>query len=105
VSRINPSDLQSQITAGTAPVILDVRSKKEYEGGHVPGALLVPFSKVKATMPALNIPAGTPLVVYCGHGPRAYMAAAALRRLGYTQITYLAGHMSRWSREGRPTER
>jgi rhodanese-related sulfurtransferase len=55
-------------------------------------------------MPTLPIEPGTPLVVYCGHGPRAYMAGSALRRLGFTQITYLAGHMTRWIKEGRKTE-
>jgi rhodanese-related sulfurtransferase len=105
MATISPADLQAQIESGHPPVILDVRSKKEYDTGHVPGALLVPFSRVRATMPALSIEPGTPLVVYCGHGPRAYMAAAALRRLGFTRITYLAGHMSRWIREGRAIER
>ena len=104
MASIEPDELLSQIEAGCAPVILDVRSKKEYESGHVPGALLVPFWQVKSTMPQLSITPGTPLVVYCGHGPRAYMAGSALRRLGFTDITYLAGHITRWLKEGRPTE-
>ena len=103
-SSIDPADLQSQIDAGRAPVILDVRSKKEYDSGHVPGALFVPFWQVKSTMPTLRIPPGAPLVVYCQHGPRAYMAGSALRRLGFTRITYLTGHMHRWLKEGRRTE-
>ena len=103
MASIDPAELQALIEAGQPPAILDVRSEKEYERGHVPGARLVPFTRVKATLPTLNIPPDTPLVVYCGHGPRAYMAGAALRRLGFRQITYLKGHMSRWLREKRPT--
>jgi rhodanese-related sulfurtransferase len=105
MASIDPVDLQSLIESGTAPVILDVRSKQEYDSGHVPGALFVPFWQVKSTLPKLGLTPGTPLVVYCGHGPRAYMAGSALRRLGFTKITYLAGHMSRWVSEGRPTRR
>ena len=104
MATIDPSDLQSQIESGHPPVILDVRSKKEYDSGHVPGALSVPFWRVKTTARTLPITPDKPLVVYCQHGPRAYIAGSALRRLGFTQITYLAGHMHRWLKDGRPTE-
>lgn len=96
---ITPADLLEQIDRGTAPVILDVRSKTEYDDGHVPGALHVPFLQVSAASSRLPADRRTPLVVYCGHGPRAWMAGAALRRLGFTNVEYLQGHMTRWRRE------
>ena len=82
-----------------------MRSKAEYDAGHVPGAVHAPFWQVSAHANVLPEDRDTPLVVYCGHGPRAYMAGAALRRLGFTNITYLAGHMTRWKREGLREER
>ena len=98
-SAIEPVDLQSQIESGHPPVILDVRSKKEYDSGHVPGALLVPFWRVKSTMPTLPIQPGAPLVVLLrARSAGLHGRGSALRRLGYTRITYLAGHMSRWRR-------
>ncbi|MGE0702472.1 MAG: rhodanese-like domain-containing protein [Vicinamibacterales bacterium] len=102
---ITPRELFDRIESGQAPVILDVRSKAEYDGGHVPGAIHVPFWQVSSTMPGLDIAPGSPLVVYCGHGPRAYMAGSALRRLGFNDITYMTGHMSRWRQEQLPEER
>ncbi|PYR23480.1 MAG: hypothetical protein DMF94_01260 [Acidobacteria bacterium] len=35
--------LLAEIEAGTAPAILDVRSRMEFAHGHVPGALHIPF--------------------------------------------------------------
>jgi rhodanese-related sulfurtransferase len=102
---LEPRVLLAEIERGAAPVILDVRSRAEYESGHVPGALHVPFWLVRSTIPRLHLRPDTPLVVYCGHGPRAYMAGAALRRLGFHTIAYLAGHMTRWTREGLREER
>jgi rhodanese-related sulfurtransferase len=81
-----------------------VRSRAEYAAAHVPGALHLPFWQVKSGAPSLALKVDQPVVVYCGHGPRAYLAGAALRRLGFLSITYLAGHMARWTREGLPTE-
>ena len=40
------------------------------------------------------------LVVYCGHGPRAWIAARALRRRGFADVRYLKGHMAAWRRAG-----
>ena len=102
---IPPDDLLAQIDAGKAPVILDVRSKAEFDAGHVPGAVHVPFWQVAKSKEVLPSDTNEPLVVYCGHGPRAYMAGAALRRLGFSRISYLAGHMTRWRRERRREER
>ena len=41
--RVTPQALLAAIDAGTAPVIVDVRTRREYEAGHVPGAIHVPF--------------------------------------------------------------
>jgi outer membrane protein assembly factor BamB len=93
-SSISPDELAKRIADGTAPVILDVRSKREFDQGHVPGAVHVPFWQVGRHWRQLE--RESPLVVYCGHGPRAYMAGAALKRRGFDKIIYLAGHMKKW---------
>ena len=98
-------DLLARMRAGTAPVILDVRSAREFAGGHLPGAVHIPFWRVSARV--AEVPAGRDeeLVVYCGHGPRALMAGRALRRRGFTRVAFLDGHFSTWRRDGRPEER
>ena len=93
-SSIQPDELAKRIADGTAPVVLDVRSKREFDQGHVPGAVHVPFWQVGRHWRQLQREA--PVVVYCGHGPRAYMAGAALKRRGFGNIIYLAGHMKKW---------
>jgi rhodanese-related sulfurtransferase len=103
-SRVAPAALLSSIDAGTPPVIVDVRTRGEYEAGHVPGALHVPFYTLLVSRDRLpaspeQAPA-LPIVVYCQHGPRAGVAWAALRLAGYTNVRYLDGHMAGWSAAG-----
>ncbi len=93
-----------QILDGTAPVIVDVRSAMEYGEGHVPGAMHVPFWQVGWNWRKLASVRDSPIVVYCGHGPRAYVAGAALRRRGFSRIVYLAGHMKHWKEMKLPLE-
>ncbi len=101
---MTPSELLERIDSGQPPVILDVRSGWEYEKGHVPGAIHLPF--YSAYFRRGEIPAGhdEPLVVYCEHGPRAGVAAFALRQAGFKKVIYLQGHMSRWRKDGLPIE-
>jgi rhodanese-related sulfurtransferase len=53
------------------------------------------------------VPAKTaqPVVVYCGHGPRAWMVGAALRCRGHGRVIYLRGHMAGWRKAGLREER
>jgi phage shock protein E len=97
--------LMDQIKAGTPPVILDVRSRWEFLNGHVPGAIHVPFWKVSSESLKLSVFRDRPIVVYCGHGPRAFIAGAALRRRGFRNIVYLTGHMKNWRELKLPTEK
>jgi rhodanese-related sulfurtransferase len=49
--------------------------------------------------------AGDEIILYCGHGPRAHLAATALRRGGRTRIVYLSGHWAGWQAAGLREER
>lgn len=104
VSHISNTELLKQIEAGQAPAIIDVRSTWEYNKGHVPGAVHIPFWSVSFKRDALP---GTPdgsVVLYCEHGPRAGIARFALRNAQYNKIYYLRGHMAQWRKDGLPVE-
>jgi hydroxyacylglutathione hydrolase len=98
---MSPADLVARIEAGTAPVVVDVRSTAEFAAGHVPGAVHLPVWRclLGGRPPAA---AGGPVVVYCGLGPRAQMAAAFLRWRGVSGIVELDGHWAAWQAAGLP---
>jgi rhodanese-related sulfurtransferase len=102
---IGSDELGARIAGGERPRILDVRSEAEFAAGHVPGAVNIPFNKVPFLGDAVPGTADDELIVYCGHGPRAYIAAAALRHAGRGRIAYLDGHWAAWQRAGLPVER
>ena len=102
---ISPDALLERIHLGDPPVVLDVRSAREFAAGHVPGALNVPFTRLLAGVDAVPAKIAQPVVVYCGHGPRAWMAGAALRRRGHGRVIYLRGHMAGWRKAGLREER
>ncbi len=98
VASITATDLRTCIEEGRAPAILDVRSESEFAAGHVPGAVNIPFQKVGSRIDEVRARSDERIVVYCGHGPRAWIAARALRAHGFSDVIYLKGHWSAWNR-------
>jgi len=101
---ITASELSERIDAGTAPVILDVRSPAEFAAGHIPGAMNVPHDEVAARITSLGIAPDQELVVHCQSGKRAAMAEEALGGLGFTNLRDLEGHWQGWQGAGLPSE-
>jgi hydroxyacylglutathione hydrolase len=103
--QISPDALLELVERREAPVILDVRTPAEFAAGHVPGARNLPFTDILAGAVPDGVEPAEPVVIYCGHGPRAWMAGLALRWRGYQNLTYLRGHMAAWRRAGLREER
>ncbi len=87
--------------------ILSVRQAKDYDAGHIQGAMLIPFAKGMQEQFS-EIPTDKPVVVYCYTGQTASQTMAVLRMLGYEAYN-LAGGMgsadngSGWLGAGLPT--
>lgn len=72
-------------TAGTAPLILDVRSPGEYAAGHVDGSINLPLAQLAQQAQALLPDRNAPVIVCCLSGARSGIAVQWLRGQGYTQ--------------------
>jgi rhodanese-related sulfurtransferase len=103
--RVSAEELYASIRLGTAPTIVDVRTASEYDAGHVPGAVRVPFYSAWRDSPSLPSSKTELIVVYCAHGPRAGVAKFGLWVAGYEDVRYLDGHMAGWKRRDLPLER
>jgi phage shock protein E len=101
---IAPKDLLEQIAAQTTPTLLDVRSAREYNEGHIPGAINIEFRQLPQRLNELPLAKRKPIVVYCETGVRAAIANTTLRTVGYTPIRQLTGHMKAWRAKGLPIE-
>jgi len=103
-SSISAAALAQRIEAGTAPLILDVRSPEEYSAGHIPGSVNVPHDQLAERLAELDVSPSEEIVVHCQSGRRAGIAEGVLSDAGYTRVRDLDGHMSGWRQAGLPTE-
>ena len=101
---IRPAELAERIEAGSAPTILDVRTRDEYADAHIPGAINIPVDELADRLPELDAAHGDEVVVHCRSGRRAMLAEQILSEAGYTRLLDLEGHMQAWTQGGYPTE-
>ncbi|MDJ0799185.1 MAG: rhodanese-like domain-containing protein [Calothrix sp. MO_167.B12] len=104
ISRISQSELLTEIQAKQPPVILDVRTKKEYDGGHIPGAINIDFKQLKQRINEIDRLKNSTVVVYCERGIRAKIAQATLYQAGFQSILHLEGDISAWRSKSLPLE-
>jgi rhodanese-related sulfurtransferase len=102
---ISPEKLLERIDAGHGPTVIDVRAHDEFASGHVPQAIHFPFMQARNRKAVVPASPDEEIVLYCEHGPRAWIAGSMLRRRGFTRITYLTGHMHAWKKRGLRQER
>jgi rhodanese-related sulfurtransferase len=77
-------------------VLLDVRSKDEYDEGHVAGAINISHNAIKDNLALLAQYKTKKVVVYCRSGRRAAFAENILAENGFTNLHHLTGDMNGW---------
>jgi rhodanese-related sulfurtransferase/glyoxylase-like metal-dependent hydrolase (beta-lactamase superfamily II) len=100
VERIDVPALHER--AGAAQ-ILDVRERSEWDEGHIPDSVHVPYHDIRGLPEALD-PAA-PIAVICSSGQRSAVAASLLLRHGAEQVLHVAdGGVGTWQQHGWPIE-
>jgi glyoxylase-like metal-dependent hydrolase (beta-lactamase superfamily II)/rhodanese-related sulfurtransferase len=83
--------------------ILDVREADEWEAGHIPGSVFVPYHDIHA-LP--DIDPERPVAVICASGQRAAVGASLVQRFGASEVLHVVdGGVGTWGRAGYPIQR
>ena len=88
---ITAEDAKARMDSGDPVTVVDVRTDREYEEGHIPGALLLPVGQIGETPPALLPDLDAEILIYCRSGVRSAEAAEKLAALGYTNVSDFGG--------------
>jgi rhodanese-related sulfurtransferase len=82
--------------------VVDVREPAEFAEGAIAGAVNLPYHGLPQALASLPQDRGAQILVYCDSTARSTQALMTLRLLGYGNVWYLNGGVTRWQREGRP---
>ena len=98
IKNVSASEAHKLIDSNKDIVILDVRTKSEYDHGHIPGAILIPARELSARAKELTTHYNKPILVYCASGGRSPGAVYTLRNK-FSPIYHLSSGLSSWSFE------
>jgi len=85
-------------TEGT--VIIDVRTQKEYDYGHVDNAIVIDIYQRDFKEKVARLDREQKYLVYCKSGIRSSKAAAYMRKNGFSKVCELEGGINYLSRAG-----
>jgi glyoxylase-like metal-dependent hydrolase (beta-lactamase superfamily II)/rhodanese-related sulfurtransferase len=102
ISRITAPALAGQLTESPKPFILDVRSEKEWQSGHLACSHNIPLTHLRQRMS--EVPSDCPVVVHCEGGYRSAIGASLLAEAGRTNVHDLVGGIKAWIALKQPTE-
>jgi hydroxyacylglutathione hydrolase len=103
IERIDAEELLRRSRADSGLQILDVRERSEWESGHIPSAVNLPYHDIHELPDEID-PAA-PVAAICGSGERSGVAASLLQRLGAEQVIHVGtGGVRTWANAGGPIE-
>lgn len=70
---------------------IDVRTAEEFAGGHVTGAINIPYELIGADISDITRDVDSDIRVYCRSGKRSGVAKDTLNGLGYTNVVNEGG--------------
>lgn len=97
-SQITPLEAKTLMDSEQGYIILDVRTKSEYEASHINGAVLIPDVEIEEQAPNVLTDKNQLILVYCRSGRRSQSAAKKLANLGYTNVKDFGG-ITNWPYE------
>ncbi len=102
---IGMAELNDRIAARPNDLlVLDVREQAAFAAGHIPGAVHLPRGQLELRINDVIPDPTVRIVTCCEFGKISTLAAATLRRLGFTRATALDGGMKAWVEGGFATE-
>lgn len=96
VKNISADEAYKLINENKNLVVLDVRTKGEFESGHIPKAKNIPLQQLSTRINELNKFKSTPILVHCASGGRSPSAVNTLAKNEFTNIYHLKRGLMSW---------
>ncbi|QGU96085.1 rhodanese-like domain-containing protein [Clostridium bovifaecis] len=93
---ISPQDVMDHINASSLMLVIDLRTRQEFDGGHLPTSINIPINKLSSEMKSKNITYPTRIIVYSDTDKASDKGAKLLESLGYTDV-WSMGSLNRWT--------
>ncbi|MCW3987688.1 MAG: rhodanese-like domain-containing protein [Candidatus Bathyarchaeota archaeon] len=98
---VTVEEAKSLVESNVSLIIVDVRTREEYDSGHIEGAILIPVSELEGRI--IELSKEEELLIYCRTGNRSSNSVNILKANGYTKIFHMNDGIIAWIQAGYPT--
>ncbi len=84
--KIDPAAKRIPELIDNGALVIDVRTAGEFSGGHIEGAMNIPYDRIARELPAVEADKSRPVIVYCRSGARAAAAKKSLIQAGCSSV-------------------
>ena len=89
--QVSSNEARKMMDMESGYIIVDVRTQREYDEGHIPKAICIPNETIDKEPPPLLPNKEQEIFVYCRSGRRSKEAAQKLANMGYKNIVEFGG--------------
>lgn len=104
VKEVSTDEIAARLARGDRFELVDVREQSEFAAGRIRGARHLGKGiierDIEKTIPDLD----ADIVLYCGGGFRSALAAETIQRMGYKNVTSMAGGWREWKEKKLPVD-
>ena len=86
-------------------IVLDVRTRKEFDAGHIPGATNLDVNQPDFDQKVSALDKDKVYLVHCAAGVRSARACEKLRNFGFQHLVDLAPGFKEWEKAGKKVEK
>jgi len=96
ITTYTPAEIEEKLRTDRNVLLLDVRTNKEWDKGHLKSAHHIPLHELGRRFDELEKHKGKEIICYCQTGNRSTTAAVRLKRLGFT-VAHMKGGIAEWN--------
>ncbi|AKV04126.1 Rhodanese domain protein [Labilithrix luteola] len=104
VKEVTTDEIAARLAKGDPFALVDVREESEFAAGRIKGARHLGKGVIERDIEKAYPDTSTEIVLYCGGGFRSAIAAETLGRMGYTNVSSMAGGIREWKGKSLPLE-
>jgi rhodanese-related sulfurtransferase len=94
IERITAPTLAERLAEADSPMILDVRTEREWQDKHIEGSVNIALQHLQERLS--EVPSDRPVVIHCATGYRSSIAASLLEKHGMSRVADLVGGFAAW---------
>lgn len=101
---VSVEEFEKQLTQTPNGQVVDVRTTKEFTGGHLKNAVNIDVNSSDFEQQIATLDKTQPVFVYCLAGSRSASAASYMRKQGFATVYEMSGGILKWKSAGKALE-